>query len=274
MKDSAAKHANGVISDDLLVPIDGICTLSNGLFAENPQNISSSVLKQLAYNEKMSALGRISTGIVHELNAPLSVINSAAQMILRENDVPEFIREMVARISSEAQRLSQLARGLLTFSRQDEATGETDVNLAIGFILDFLKYEAARRGISIIRNLDYHLPVIMMDANPLKQILLNIIMNSLQAMENGGGALLVETTAPARDEIQIRIADTGPGISEESQSKIFQAYFTTKKPGEGTGLGLFITKSLVENMGGRIKLQSRLGEGTTFVVTFAVEEQE
>ncbi|MFA7060965.1 MAG: ATP-binding protein [Pedobacter sp.] len=274
MKDSAAKHANGVITEDLLVPIDGICTLLNGSDAENPQNISSSVLKQLAYNEKMAELGRISTGIVHELNAPLSVINSAAQMILRESDVPEFIREMVGRISSEAQRLSQLTRGLLTFSRQDEAAGETDINLAVGFVLDFLKYEAARRGISVMRNLDYHLPVIRMDANLLKQILLNIIMNSLQAMENGGGALLVETTAPTRNEIRIIIADTGPGISEESQSKIFQAYFTTKKPGEGTGLGLFVTKSLVENMGGRIKLQSRLGEGTTFVVTFTVEEQE
>lgn len=274
MKDSAAKHTDGAISEDLLVSTNGISTLSNAFFAEDPQEISSNVLKQLAYNEKMAELGRISTGVVHELNAPLSVISSAAQMILRENDVPEFIREMVGRISSEAQRLSQLTRGLLTFSRQDEATGETDVNLAVDFILDFLKYEAARRGVSIMRNLDYHLPVIRMDANPLKQILLNIIMNSLQAMEDGGGTLLVETTAPDKGAIRIIIADTGPGISEESQSKIFQPYFTTKRPGEGTGLGLFVTKSLVENMGGRIELQSRLGEGTTFVVTFAVQEQE
>lgn len=274
MKDSAAKHTDGAISDDLLVPTNGRGTLSDAFFAEDPQEISSTVLKQLAYNEKMAELGRISTGVVHELNAPLSVISSAAQMILRENDVPEFIREMVGRISSEAQRLSQLTRGLLTFSRQDEATGETDVNLAVDFILDFLKYEAARRGVSVMRNLDYHLPVIRMDANPLKQILLNIIMNSLQAMEDGGGTLLVETTAPDKGAIRIIIADTGPGISEESQAKIFQPYFTTKRPGEGTGLGLFVTKSLVENMGGRIELHSRLGEGTTFVVTFAVQEQE
>ena len=82
--------------------------------------ISQELLKQLAYNEKMAELGRISAGVVHELNAPLSVIISASQMIMREADVPEFVREMVARISSEALRLSQLTRGLLNFSSQDE----------------------------------------------------------------------------------------------------------------------------------------------------------
>src|SRR5689334_9398362 len=102
MKDSAARHTDGAITEDLL--------------------------KQLAYNEKMAELGRISTGVVHELNAPLSVITSAAQMILRENGLPDFVHEMVDRIRSEAQRLSQLTRGLLNFSRQDEATEETDAN--------------------------------------------------------------------------------------------------------------------------------------------------
>lgn len=235
--------------------------------------ISEELLKQLAYNEKMAELGRISAGIVHELNAPLSVITSASQMILRETEVPEFVREMVGRINSEAQRLSQLTRGLLTFGRQDEGTEETDVNLAVDFILDLLTYEAARRGVTVLRTLDYHLPIIRIDTNLLKQVLLNIIMNSLQAMEEGGGRLLVETVAPAPGEIGIVITDTGPGIAAEALEKIFQPYFTTKKPGEGTGLGLFVTKTLVENRGGRIAVRSKLGEGTTFTVTFAAEEE-
>jgi len=233
--------------------------------------ISEEILKQLAYNEKMAELGKISAGIVHELNAPLSVITSAAQMILRESEVPEFIREMVGRISSEAQRLSQLTRGLLGFSRQDEGSQETDVNLAVQFILDFLTYEAARRGVTVLSNLDYHLSTIRMDINLLKQILLNLIMNALQAMEVGGGRLLVETAAPTEGEISIVIADTGPGIPEDTMTRIFQPYFTTKKDGEGTGLGLFVTKTLVENMGGRIEVKSGRNKGTTFTVTFAVE---
>jgi signal transduction histidine kinase len=237
----------------------------------NDDNISEELLKQLAYNEKMAELGMISAGIVHELNAPLSVITSAAQIILREDDTSEFVREMVGRIKSEAQRLSQLTRGLLNFSRQDEATEETDVNLAIEFILDFLTFEAAKRGVTVLRNLDYHLAAIRMDSNLLKQILLNIIMNSLQAMEDGGGKLLVETLAPTDAEIRMVISDTGPGIPEDAMTKIFQPYYTTKKPGEGTGLGLFVTKTLVEKMGGYIEVKSRRNKGTTFSVTFAVK---
>lgn len=248
MKDSADKHTGGAINEDLL--------------------------SQLAYNEKMAELGKISAGVVHELNAPLSVIISASQMIMREEDVPEFVREMVARISSEAQRLSKLTRGLLNFSSHAETTGEVDLNLTTEFILEFLGYEAARRGVTILRQLDYHLPVITLDANLLKQILLNIIMNALQAMEEDGGKLLVETAFAGKDKVCLIIADSGPGIPAESIDRIFDPYFTTKKPGEGTGLGLFVTKKLIENMGGEIKVSSGTGGGTTFTVTFAVEAQE
>jgi signal transduction histidine kinase len=237
--------------------------------------ISQELLKQLAYNEKMSELGRISAGVVHELNAPLSVIISASQMIMREADVPEFVREMVARISSEALRLSQLTRGLLNFSSQEETEsgGEADVNLTVEFVLDFLGYEAARRGVTLLRKLDYHLPVVEVGANLLKQVLLNIIMNALQAMEAEGGSLMVETMAPEAGKVSIVIVDTGPGIPAESLSRIFEPYFTTKKPGEGTGLGLFVTKRLVENLGGSIEVRSTEGEGTTFIVTLAVVEE-
>lgn len=235
--------------------------------------MNDELLKQLAYNEKMAELGRISAGIFHELNAPLSVIASAAQMILRENDVPEFIREMVERIDSESIRLSQMTRGLLAFGRQGEGAEVMDVNLAVDFILDFLSYEASRRGVIVLRNLDYHLQVVRMDSNMLKQILLNLIMNSLQAMEEEGGKLLVETSSPKKGEIMIVIADTGPGIPDEAREKIFEPYFTTKKPGKGTGLGLFITKTLVENIGGRIDVKSRRNKGTSFSVTFVVKEE-
>lgn len=238
----------------------------------NGANISEELLKQLAYNEKMAELGRISAGIVHELNAPLSVITSAAQIILREESVSESVREMVGRIKSEALRLSQLTRGLLNFSRQDEATEETDINLAVEFILDFLSFEAARRSVTVLRNLDYHLPAVRMESNLLKQILLNIIMNSLQAMEEEGGRLLVETSATPEGDIQIVIADTGPGIPEGAEKRIFEPYFTTKEPGQGTGLGLFVTKTLVESMGGRIEVRSRRNKGAAFTVTFPGRE--
>ena len=235
--------------------------------------IDKDLFRQMAYNEKMAELGRISAGVVHELNAPLSVIVSASQMIMREEDVSDFVREMIERISSEAQRLSQMTRGILNFSSHEEADGETDVNLVIEFVLDFLGYEAARRGVSLIKTLDYRLPVVGVDGNVLKQIVLNIVMNALQAMEpSGAGRLLVESNAVVGSDVRIVISDTGPGISTESLARIFEPYFTTKKPGEGTGLGLFVTRTLVENLGGRIEVKSIVGEGTTFIVTFAAAE--
>ena len=242
MKDSAARHSDEAI-------------------------ISSDLLRQLAYNEKMAELGKISAGVVHELNAPLSVIISASQMIMREEGVPEAVLEMISRISSEAQRLSQLTKGLLNFSSHDETICEVDPNLTVDFILNFLNFEASRRAVVVLKQFDYTLPTIRLDANILKQILLNIIMNALQAMEDGGGKLLVETATAGTDAICFTIADNGPGIPAEAINRIFDRYFTTKKPGEGTGLGLFVTKSLVEDMGGKIEVTSRNGGGTTFTVT-------
>ncbi|MDD5285959.1 MAG: HAMP domain-containing sensor histidine kinase [Desulfuromonadaceae bacterium] len=246
MKDSAARHSKDAI-------------------------ISTDLLRQLAYNEKMAELGKISAGVVHELNAPLSVIISASQMILREEGVPEAVLEMVDRINSEAQRLSHLTKGLLNFGSHDETIGDVDLNLTAEFILDFLNFEAARRGVLVLRQLDYTLPVIRTDANLLKQILLNIIMNALQAMENDGGKLLVETAAYGPDKVSVMIADNGPGITADAIDRIFERYFTTKKPGNGTGLGLFVTKNLVENMGGEIKVAGRSGGGTTFTVILPVK---
>jgi len=267
MKEAPGRHADEAISGNLATPAHGIAAFTDVLLSEQPQKISSDMLKQLAYNEKMAELGRISAGVVHELNAPLSVITSASQLILREEELSEFVREMVARINSEAQRLSLLTRGLLNFSSHDDTPGQLDVNLTISFVLDFLAYEAAQRGVSIIRTLDFHLPVVTVDGNALKQILLNIIMNGLQAMEPDGGRMRVESMAPNDQEVAIIISDTGSGIPAESLDTIFEPYFTTKQPGVGTGLGLFVTRKLVENLGGSISVASDPGRGTTFTVT-------
>lgn len=248
MKDSATRHSDAAITTDML--------------------------RQLAYNEKMAELGKISAGVVHELNSPLSVIISASQMIMREEGVPEAVLEMISRISSEAQRLSQMTKGLLNFSSHDETVGEADLNLTTDFILNFLNFEAARRGVIVLKQFDYTLPVIRLDANMLKQILLNIIMNALQAMEKEGGKLLVETTSVGSEGVRFIIADNGPGIAAGSLERIFDRYFTTKGPGEGTGLGLFVTKKLVENMGGDISVASISGRGTTFTVTLPIGRQQ
>ena len=235
-----------------------------------PGRIDERLLEQLAFNEKMAEMGKLVTGMVHELNTPLSVIVSAAQMILRENDLSEFNREMLERIDSEAQRLSQFTKGLLSFARREEEPAEeADLNQVLLDVLKFLRYEAQKRSISVIEELDYHIPPIQADANRLKQIFINLIMNALQAMEQGG-MLLLRTCQPDDSSVELQIGDTGTGIDSEALGRIFEPFFTTKKAGTGTGLGLFITRAIVEGFGGRIRVQSVVGEGTTFTLNFPV----
>lgn len=231
-----------------------------------PGRIDEEFLVQLAHNEKMAELGQLAVGMVHEVNTPLSVIVSAAQMILRESEVPDFVREMVERIDLEAQRLSEYTRGVLTFSRTRERSDEeADVNQVLREVMVFLRYEGRKRSITMIEELDYDLLPVAADRNRLKQIFINLIMNAFQAMAHGG-ALHVRTSMSDERTVRIEIADTGEGIPQERLDRIFEPFFTTKKAGEGTGLGLYIVRKMVELMGGRIEVISRVGEGTTFTI--------
>ncbi|HEY6873235.1 MAG TPA: ATP-binding protein [Geobacteraceae bacterium] len=229
-------------------------------------HIDEQLLAQLANNEKMAELGRLSTGIVHELNTPLSVIASAVQLILREEDVPLSIREMLERIDAEVHRLAQYTRGVLSFARSGaDAEAESDVNQVLQEVMAFLRYEARKRSILVIEELDYDVLPVVADSGRLKQIFINLIMNAFQAMEQGG-ALYVRTSIPDDRSVRIEIADTGEGIPPERLERIFDPFFTTKKSGEGTGLGLFVVGKMVELMHGSIEVASRVGEGTTFTV--------
>jgi two-component system NtrC family sensor kinase len=225
------------------------------------------LLRQLACNEKMAELGRLSAGIIHEINTPLSVIAAASQMILCERDLPESVTEMVERIHQEVQRLSRLTRGILSFSRDDAPDGEADVTLILREVVAFLKYEIQKRSVLVTDESDPHLPPIEGNPNLLKQVFLNLIVNSLQAMESGG-ILFLEATLTDDAMVRVRIRDNGLGIPEVSLKRIFDPFFTTKEPGEGTGLGLFITRQNVEKMGGSIQVESRQGEGTCFTLLF------
>jgi len=228
------------------------------------------LLNRLASNEKMAELGRLSAGIIHEINTPLSVIAAASQMVLCEPDLSEAVTEMVERIHQEVQRLSQLTRGILSFSREEDgAEGESDINLTLREVLLFLKYEIQKRSITVSEELDPHLPLVNANQNLLKQIFLNLIVNALQAMGTRG-RLTVDSTLTADMEIRVRIRDTGSGIPLDTLEKIFTPFYTTKEPGVGTGLGLYVTRNNVERLHGSIQVQSSEGEGACFTLFFPV----
>lgn len=235
-------------------------------------NVEGELLELLAFNEKMAELGRMAAGVVHELNTPLSVIVSATQMILREEDLSESVREMVERVNEEAHRLAEMTKGVLSFARRDWAgRAEADVNQVAGEVMTFLRFEARKRAILVIEDLDFRLPFIAADANRVKQVIINLVMNALQAMGEDG-TLLLRTAQETESTVTVQVSDTGPGIPPAVQEQIFTPFFTTKDLGDGTGLGLFITRRLMEEIGGTIAVKSVLGEGTTFTLTFPITE--
>lgn len=231
------------------------------------------LLKQLAGNEKMAELGRLSAGVIHEINTPLSVIAAASQMILDEKGLPVHVAEMVERIFQEVCRLSRLTKSILAFSREDNPSlQDTDISLVLRDVLLFLKYEIRKRSVTVFEELEPELPSIVADPNQLKQVFLNLIVNALQAMGQGG-RLAIAASSSVDGLVRIVVRDTGPGIPEELLERIFDPFFTTKKPGEGTGLGLFVTKTHVERFGGRIQVVSEVGRGTSFILLFPASVQ-
>ena len=225
-------------------------------------------LDLLAFNEKMAELGRISAGIIHEVNTPLSVIISAAQLVMQEDGVPDAALEMVERIHQEAQRLSQMTRGILSFARRnDDADDEIDVCRLIHEVITFLRYEIGKRSIEVEECYDEQIPFLTGASNKLRQVLLNLTMNGLQAMGHGG-RLCFSCHLGVGGETVISISDTGPGISAENITRIFDPFFTTKKEGEGTGLGLFVSRNLISELQGVLSVVSKPGAGTTFIITF------
>jgi len=174
----------------------------NSSLAENLTDecrMDEAFLEQLAWNERMAELGQLAVGMVHELNTPLSVIVSATQLILRDEELSPSVKEMVERIELEVQRLSLFTKGLLSFARKEDGpVGEADLNQVLQEVMYFLKYEALKRSIKIVEDFDYRLPPIAADANRLKQVFINLVMNAFQAMEGGGSLLLRSSTSEER----------------------------------------------------------------------------
>ena len=222
------------------------------------------LLEQTIQSEKLAEVGRLSAGIAHEINNPLAVIAYGAQLLLREENVPPFQREIMERIESETDRLKTLTGGLLTFSRsKGTVKRETDLNEVLRDVLRLVRYELNRNSIGLEESYT-ELPMIQADPNKLKQVFINLVMNASQAMK-GGGTLTVRTDVLSSQEVEAVISDTGPGIPQEVRDQIFAPFFTTKKEGEGTGLGLYICRNIMTEHEGRILVESS-DRGATFRV--------
>ena len=232
-------------------------------------------------SSKMAALGKMAAGVAHEINNPLMLIQENAgwiQDLLNDEDPATMqnyqeILESTAKIEQHVQRAKGITQRMLGFGRRmNPGRTEVLINSLADQAIEMLKTEANNRNIAIIRKYDAQVPIILSDPSQLEQVLINIIDNAIDALVKDGS--ITVSTNPHGDGVQVIIEDTGPGMSEETIQHIFDPFFTTKKVGEGTGLGLAICFTILEKLGGDLKVCSTLGQGSTFCINLPAEPPE
>jgi signal transduction histidine kinase len=230
---------------------------------------------RLIESEKLAATGEATAHIAHRILNPLTTIISGIQLIqLARDGEDETDRDVtyLKRIQGEAERIKTIIRGILTYSKPNTMDKKrTDLNELLEETLGRVGYISSRHGVDIHKHLSPDLPKVMVDELQLKEAFVNVMMNSLDAMRYGGN-LTISTSVRSSglkshtDLIEASVTDTGTGISEENLDKVFQPFFTTKNPQDGTGLGLATTYGIIRNHDGKIDITSKYGHGTTVTV--------
>jgi signal transduction histidine kinase len=245
------------------------------------------MLEVLIQSEKLAEIGRMGSGIVHEIKNPLTSIMMMSDIILAAKDLPEKTLRYADVIQKESQRILRLSQNILSFARpQKPEMRATDVNRVLEDTLGLVEYELRKGKVKAVAALEPGLPPAWGDGEKLKQVFLNLVVNASHAMPAGGrlevgtfapgSALPAGETgwpraavgdAPAGPAVRVRVADHGTGIPPEILGRIFEPFFSTKAEGKGTGLGLYISRNIVLEHRGRIEVASAAGAGTVFTVT-------
>lgn len=221
--------------------------------------------EQMARADKLASVGQLAAGVAHEINNPLGIIMGYTGMLLSEDGLPPEVKEDLKTVYQNAETCKKIIEDLLKFSRQSPAKPEpVDLNALIEEVSSLLAYQIEEKEIMFEKELQ-DIPLTMADPDKLRQVIMNIILNAIQAVEIGG-SVKVKTFLDKTGFICIEITDNGHGIPEELQSKVFEPFFTTKPPGQGTGLGLAVSYGIVKEHGGTITFESSPKKGTTFRV--------
>lgn len=222
---------------------------------------------QLMQSEKLASLGRLASGVAHEINSPLTGILTFSHLLMRKlKDNPELQRELEL-IVRETTRVSTIVRGLLDFARESKPQKRPcNINELILHTLSLVEHQSVFHDIRIVKNLDPQVAMVLLDANQIQQVFMNVLLNAADAMPAGGTLTITSTMAPEDSFVQVRFADTGSGISEKNLPRIFDPFFTTKADKKGTGLGLAVSYGIIERHRGHIEVQSEEGKGTTFTI--------
>jgi signal transduction histidine kinase len=220
--------------------------------------------EKLLHLQRLAAVGQLSAAYAHEINNLLTGVLGYSSLVRRMVMDRPAVAQDVDRVSEQARRIGQLASHLLDLSRRDSNRMElVDLALVVDRVLALRQQQLKRRNVEIVRLYAADTPRIEAVPEEMEQVVLNLVNNSIQAMSDGGQLcirLWAEADAP---RVGLEIADTGCGIAPESLDHLFEPFFTTKPRGQGTGLGLYVSRSIVERHGGSIFINSQLQKGTS-----------
>ncbi|MDH7479945.1 MAG: ATP-binding protein, partial [Syntrophomonadaceae bacterium] len=222
--------------------------------------------------DRLAAIGEIAAGVAHEIRNPLTSIKGFVQFIEEELDEYDHRLEYTKIIIREVDRVNKIVNELLYYARPSESQITlADVNRVLEDTLVLVNIKMLQPGITLRKKLAHDLPPVLMDEEQIKQVFLNLIINSIQAIEDSG-EITIETGQGENNRfVQVAFHDTGVGIPPDLRAKIFDPFFTTRK--KGTGLGLAVVSKIVENHGGFIEVSSQPGRGSTFVVSLPIPEE-
>lgn len=238
--------------------------------------------QQLIQSQKLASIGELSSGIAHEINNPLAIIGQEAEWmrhLLKEGESCgseryEDLQDSLQEIVRQVDRCKDITHKLLDFARKkDPLMQTTDLNKLIEDMVKLVEKEAVHKHIILVRKYGPDMPSVYTDPPLLRQVVLNLLNNAVYAIGQDG-SITVATRTGQNDSAIVEIKDTGCGIAKEHLSKIFDPFFTTKPQGKGTGLGLSICHGIVTKLGGRISVESAVGEGTTFFVDLPLKQRK
>lgn len=231
-------------------------------------------LEQLRHSERLAMIGRIASGLAHELGTPLNVVSGRAKMIGSGDLEPEEVADSARIVREQAERMTGIIRQLLDFARRPAVKRQRQpLEPVVGSVVRMLEPTARTARVELEVESAGGDPAPVIDRNQIEQVLINLIMNAVQAQPDGGRVRIGLGPADAASSVRLTIADEGAGMDAEQLEQIFEPFFTTKSAGQGTGLGLPIVQGIVEEHGGEIRVESQPGQGTTFTIVLPAGEE-
>jgi signal transduction histidine kinase len=233
--------------------------------------------QRLIQAAKLAAVGEMAAGVAHELNNPLTTIVGFTELVLEDLPAQSSNRPDLETVLREALRARDVVRHLLDFSRRSELMrAKDDLNAIVLDTLDLMRHMLSNHGIQLHTYLEESLPWIYLDRDQVKQVILNLLHNALNAMPEGGQIDIITGNGKkyGTDWVTLTVKDSGIGIPPENLERIFEPFFTTRAADGGTGLGLAVTYGIVASHGGRIEVESARGEGASFTVWLPVERKD